>query len=53
MLLAAILFSSFSVTDWLFAPEQGMVLTLIRLAVLGILLGCFAAFGTGASIGSC
>lgn len=43
MVLAAVLFSSFSITDWLFAPEQGVVLTLIRAAVVTVLFACLAA----------
>ncbi|WP_370153798.1 sensor histidine kinase [Ferrovibrio sp.] len=39
--LAAALFASFGVSDWLFAQQQALALTLIRIAVVGILLVFF------------
>jgi two-component system, cell cycle sensor histidine kinase PleC len=35
--LAAVLFASFGISDWLFAPEQGLWLTLIRVVVIAVL----------------
>ncbi len=39
--MAGILFASFGITDWLFAPAQAGTMTLIRLGVLVVLLVCF------------
>jgi len=41
--LAAVLFTSFGITDWLFAVERAPLLTLVRMAVVAILLGSYAA----------
>src|SRR3546814_10667745 len=39
--LAAILFLSFGITDWLFVPAQAPKLTFVRMAVVAVLLGCY------------
>lgn len=39
--LAAILFLSFGIADWLYAPERAPALTFVRLAVVAVLLGCY------------
>lgn len=46
--LAAILFASFGISDWLFAPEQAPALTLARVAVIAVLFLCFLAAKAGA-----
>lgn len=47
--LAAVLFASFAITDWIFAPEQAPALSIVRLIVLAALAACFVLLWNGRS----